>query len=149
MIEVPYHKQEFWFSCLPACIKMLLGYYIIKVEEKELRRLFKTTVQGGTNWTDVVNGIKKFNIDFVYLKNQNFSKLKGLIEDGTPAVVSVDTRKLGDFSHRQHTIVVIDIKESYITVHDPEKGPNMQIDVNEFINAWKDRLNRIGYISGK
>lgn len=128
---------------------MLLGYYKIGVEERELRKLFKTTIQGGTSWPDVVKGVKEFNIDFIYSKNQDLNKLKELIENEIPVIVSVDTRKLGDFRHRQHTVVVIDIKENYVTVHDPEKGPNLQIGINEFIEAWKDRLNRVGYIPMK
>ena len=128
---------------------MLLEFYNIKIEEKELRKLFKTTTEGGTNWLDVVSGMKEFDINFVYLKNQNSDKLKELISQNTPVIVSVDTRKLGDFAHRQHTVVVIDINENYVTIHDPEKGPNMRLKITKFIDAWKNRLNRIGYIVRK
>lgn len=149
MIKVPYHKQELWFSCLPACIKMLLESHNITADEKKLRKLFGTTSEGGTSWLDVVSGMKELGAEFTYLKNQNLDKLKELMKQNIPAIVSVDTRKLGDFAHRQHTVIVIDISENNVEVHDPEKGPNIQLGMNIFISAWKDRLNRIGYIARK
>lgn len=149
MIKVPYRKQEFWFSCLPACIRMLLEFYGIAMDEKVLRKSFKTTTEGGTSWPDVVNGLREMGIELAYLKNQDLDKLKDLIDQNIPAVVSVDTRKLGDFAHRQHTVVVIGINDDYVTVHDPEKGPDTQLKISQFIDAWKVRLYRIGYIVRK
>ena len=149
MIEISYHKQEFWFSCLPACIRMLLEFNAVKIEERQLRKLFKTTIEGGTSWANVVSNIKELDLDFVYLKNQSLHKLKELTEQGTPAVVSLDTRKLGDFAHRNHTVVVIHVNKNYVEIHDPEKGPNIQLDISKFSDAWENRLNRIGYIMKK
>lgn len=150
MIKVPYYKQEFSWSCLPACVRMLLEFYDIKVEEKELRKLFGTTIEGGTNWSDVVKGIKESDVDFVYLRNQNLGKLKELVEKlKIPTIVSVDTRELGDFEHRNHTIVVVGVDGNYVDVHDPEKGPSIQLNINKFMIAWEKRLNRIGYIVKK
>jgi len=128
---------------------MVSEFYHMKIEEKELRKLFKTSTEGGTNWLDVINGMKELGIEFVYMKNQSLDKLKELIKRNIPVVVSVDTRKLGDFGHRQHTIVVIDVSENNIEVNDPEKGPNTQLLTNEFLEAWKNRLYRMGYIEGK
>lgn len=71
------------------------------------------------------------------------------MKQNIPAIVSVDTRKLGDFAHRHHTVIVVDISENNVEVHDPEKGPNMQLGMNIFLSAWKGRLNRIGYIERK
>ncbi|MBI2084315.1 MAG: C39 family peptidase [Candidatus Aenigmarchaeota archaeon] len=148
MIKVPYHRQEFWFSCLPACIKMLSEFHNFKMEEKALRKLFKTTIRGGTSWSYIVIGLREIGLDFVYLKDQTLSKLKNLIENGIPVIVSIDSRKLGDIEHRNHTIIVIDINENYVIVHDTEKGPDVKLDVKTFVDAWERRNYRMGYVGG-
>lgn len=146
MIKVPYHKQDFWFSCFPACIRMLLEYYGIKVKEIDLRKLFGTTPKRGTEWPKVVDKIRKYGVEFVYLRNQKFEKLVGLIKEGVPVVVSVDTLSLGDFSHRAHTMLVVGVFNKKVVIHDPEKGSSIEIDKDKFLKAWKERYCRIGYI---
>lgn len=69
MINVPYCKQEFHFSCMCACVRMLLDFYGIKVEEIELRKLFNTTSLFGTKWSNIEERIGKYNLEFIYLKN--------------------------------------------------------------------------------
>lgn len=45
-MNVPHFQQELDYSCLPACVRMVLAYYDDQRLESELRRLMKTRVTG-------------------------------------------------------------------------------------------------------
>jgi ABC-type bacteriocin/lantibiotic exporter with double-glycine peptidase domain len=124
---------------------MLLEFYGIKVKEIELRKLFNTTPLFGTKWSTIVEKIKKYNLEFVYLKNQTFEKLNELIKNEIPVIVSVDTFFLGDERHKPHTTVIKAVNDK-IFCNDPERGENIEIDKDRFLMAWSARNRRIGYV---
>ena len=45
-MNVPHIQQEREYSCLPACVRMVLAFYGEHYSEGELRRLLKTRVTG-------------------------------------------------------------------------------------------------------
>ena len=47
-MHVSHHKQELPYSCLPACVRMVLAFYGLQRSESELRALLKTR-PGGTS----------------------------------------------------------------------------------------------------
>ncbi|MGH9846476.1 MAG: cysteine peptidase family C39 domain-containing protein [Blastocatellia bacterium] len=44
----PFHKQETGYSCVPACLRMVLGSFGLDVSEIELRARCDTTPLYGT-----------------------------------------------------------------------------------------------------
>ena len=128
---------------------MLLEFYGIKSEEKELRKLFKTTPLHGTYWKFVVDGMKQLNINFVYLRNQSFKALEEMIKNETPLAVSIHSSVAGTEDDTNHVVVVVGIKENRVVIHDPEIGKYIEINKNDFLDAWTIRENRIGYIVRK
>lgn len=139
-MKVPYYKQEFPWSCFPACIRMLLEFYGIKKEENELRRLLKSTLHRGGSWFLVELGLESLGLIFYYSVKFSLEELKSLIKDGTPAIVSLNLSE----RHTNHTVVVIDITEDFVVINDPEKGEGIQLETIKFLEAWSKR----GYIAG-
>jgi hypothetical protein len=45
-LTVPHYEQEFGYSCLPACVRMVLAFHGQFHSEADLRQLLKTTTQG-------------------------------------------------------------------------------------------------------
>ena len=45
-MNVPHIQQEREYSCLPACVRMVLAFYDEQRSEDELRRLLRTRVTG-------------------------------------------------------------------------------------------------------
>lgn len=128
---------------------MLSEFYGIKFEEKELRKLFKTTPTHGTYWKFVEEGMNKLNIKFIYLKNQSLQILGELIENNIPVVCSIATSLLGSEDETNHVVVVVGLKENHVIIHNPEIGEYVEIEKNTFLEAWDARDYRIGYIARK
>lgn len=138
-MKVPFHKQEFWFSCFAACVRMILEYYGIKKTEKEIRKLLKVATAGV--WYFVEMGLESLGLHFYWADRFSFDELKGLIRNGTPVIVSL---KFPD--HPNHTVIVTDTGNEFVTVNDPERGENIRIDIKQFLEAWSNRKYRAGYI---
>lgn len=137
---VPFYKQELRWSCFAACVRMLLGYYGIKKGERELRLLSRTTLKG-SEWFYVELGLESLGLHFYLARGFSLNELKELIENGIPVIVSLKFP-----GHPNHTVVATEVTDKFITVHDPERGANMQIDTEQFLEAWKKRENRTGFI---
>ena len=127
----------------------MLEFYGIKVGEKELRKLFKTTPSHGTYWKDVEENIKRLDVKFVYLKNQPFRTLEELFKDDIPAVVSISSSIIVSEDETNHVVVVVGLKENHVAIHDPEIGGYVEIEKNTFLEGWDARDYRIGYIERK
>lgn len=52
-MHVPHFEQELDYSCLPACVRMVLAFYGYECIEGELRALLKTR-PGGTSPVQVM-----------------------------------------------------------------------------------------------
>lgn len=143
-MKVKYYKQETDYSCFPACIRMLLDYQGVKKEEKGLRLLFHTTPLKGGSWPRVKDGLKELNIEFEWGINFSLEELKSLVQQNMPVVVSIDIVFLGGDEHQSHTVVVTEMTDEFVIVHDPERGESMRIDIKQFLEAWSNR----GYIAG-
>ena len=53
-IEKPHHKQETNFSCVPACLKMILDFFGTTFSESDLRLTLKTK-PFGTHLINILN----------------------------------------------------------------------------------------------
>ena len=125
---------------------MLLEFYGMKIEEKALRKLLKSTPLHGTFWKYAASGLREFDVEFLYSRKENLEFLKNLIVDRIPVIVSLNAKLLGSADHINHVIVVTGIDETNLIIHYPEIGGNLKIDNKIFELAWNDRDNRLGYI---
>ncbi len=126
---------------------MILDYYGIKKEERELRLLFKATPLKGGSWPHVKQGLRQLNIEFNWGINLTLEELKDLIKRATPVVVSIDIVFFGGDEHQNHTVVVTDMSDEFVIVHDPERGENIRVDIKQFLEAWSERNNIAGHIT--
>jgi len=144
MIKISYYKQEFFYSCFPACLRMILEFYNIRKSEKELRILCKTTPLFGTIWEIVEDEIKNLGFEFIWKKNMELNDLENLIKSGVPVIVSLDIEVKE--VHRGHVAVVVDIIEDSVVINDPEKGECLNISKEHFLELWEARKNLGGYL---
>lgn len=138
---VPFYKQEFWHSCFAACVRMLLEYYGIKKSERELRPLLRITPYATGRWFFVELGLESMGLHFYRGFGFSLDELKELIKNEIPVIVSLKFPE-----HPNHTVVVTEVTDEFITVHDPERGENMQIDTDRFLGAWSERKYLAGFI---
>lgn len=119
---------------------MLLDYYGIKEEERTLRSLLKVTPYKAGDWFFVELGLESIGLHFYWSYGFSFDELKELVKNNTPVIVSLKFSA----KHSNHTVVVTDVTNEFVTIHDPERGENIKIDVKQFLEAWSNR----GYITG-
>ena len=138
---VPYHKQEVWFSCFAACIRMILEYHGIKKSERELRVLSKITPKDGGFWPFIELGLESLGLHFYWGYNFSLDELKELTENETPVIVSLLTAE-----DANHTVVVTGVTDRLVIVNDPERGENVKVVVEKFLEAWSKRKHIAGFI---
>ncbi len=57
--KLPFHRQEKPYSCVNACLRMILDYSGIEVSEKELRDKCNTT-ELGTYADSIISCVKQY-----------------------------------------------------------------------------------------
>mgnify|MGYP001597735444 CR=1 FL=1 len=119
---------------------MVLEFHGLEKEEDELRKLIKATVYVGGSWFLVESAMESLGLHFYYSINFSLDELKDLIKNEIPVIVSL---KLSQ-NHPNHTVVITDVADEFITANDPEKGEGMRIKTRDFLEAWSTR----GYIAG-
>lgn len=141
-MKIPLYKQEFSWSCLATCVKMVLEYYGVIKQERDLRILLKTTPSYGTIWDYAERGIKGMGFELVWKKFWNLENLVSLINQSMPVIVGV---KLKGEIHG-HAMVVVDVSERYVEVADPQNGELVTLNKEGFLELWSGRDNIAGYI---
>lgn len=135
-MRVPHFEQERDYSCLAACVRMVLAFYGADHSEQEIRALLKTR-PGGTSPAQVMWRLPAWEFD-AYVQYGSQPILRENLAAGHPCIVHVWTRLL---SSRQgeaiHALVVTELTEQSVTAHDPARatGPD-QIPLDEFLRAW-------------
>lgn len=139
-LKVPFFRQENWYTCGPACLRMLLAYFGIDISEEELEKACGTT-ELGTTPTQISTGASKSGMDAMATKNANLENLKRSLEEGSPIIVLIDPSYIyGGIAGFGHFIVVVGIEGDKMIYHDPDpdisEGEFRRCEVEKFIKAW-------------
>jgi len=90
MIKVQFFLQELKSSCFPACLRMVLSFYGMDVQEEKLRGLCNVSEGRGATWHDAKRAVENFGFNFKMKVNGTIDELKGLVGNGIPVIVSLD-----------------------------------------------------------
>lgn len=142
MMKIPLYKQEFSWSCLATCVKMVLEYYGVIKQERDLRILLKTTPSYGTIWDYAEREIKRIGFELVWKKFWNLDNIVSLVKQSIPVIVGV--KREGEI--HGHAMIVVDISERYVEVADPQNGELVTLHKEDFLELWTGRANIAGYI---
>lgn len=135
-MNVPHFRQELDYSCLPACVRMVLAYYGDQRQEPELRRLLKTRVTG-TSPANVMLRLPDIGYEAVVVEASR-SVLRTRIAAGEPCIAHVWTSSLPHWGEGVlHAVVVTEISEELVWINDPvlDSGPTA-IPQDAFFKAW-------------
>lgn len=141
-IPVPHYQQERDYSCVPACVRMVLAFYGQDHAESDLRALLKTRA-AGTSGANAMLKLPGLGFD-VAVTSATFYELEQSIRTGTPCIVQVWTEHLSywDVSW-MHDVVVVGFDDDIVLVNDPAfPGAPRAVPYDEFMAAWSaaDRL---------
>src|SRR5262249_4750556 len=117
LLNVPHFRQEFHFSCMAACLRMVLAHHGQSVPEANLRQLLNSKPSGtpARNLLAVVS----LGMD-IQLGASNLAQVRAAVAAGHPPIVFLDTGAL-EYWHIDcaHTAVVVGIDDTTVYLNDP------------------------------
>lgn len=135
----PFHKQETRYSCVPACLRMVLGSFGIDLPEDELRTRCDCTPLYGTDALMAVEVARQLGFAGTAKYTLSPAELQTLITMGHHPIVFVDLRPIDGIANT-HALVIIGITQQDVTVLDPLAGERT-LPVQTFHTAWAMRHN--------
>lgn len=137
-IKKPHHKQEKDYSCVPACLKMVLKFFDISVDESELRTKLKTRFFG----THIINILfikETYGIE-AKIEFWSLEELKTHLDKfRTPCLALVWTEHLAHWKQACiHSVLVIGYDNEHVIINDPNfEEKDFYILYEDFISAWQ------------
>ncbi len=134
-LNVPHFHQELEYSCVAACVRMVLAHYGDIRIEAELRLLLDTQPTG----TRAGNVMRLSGPLFeVYLRASNLIELQQVLADNQPPIVFLKTGSLEYWNMDIfHSAVLIGLDPLTVALHDPywPTGPQTT-SLPSFEKAW-------------
>jgi ABC-type bacteriocin/lantibiotic exporter with double-glycine peptidase domain len=134
----PFHSQELKYSCVPACLRMVLASFGLSMTEAELREMCDCTVFG-TEALSAVDAARQLGFAGSVKHNLQFSELQTLVEAGHFPIVYINLEPIDGFDD-EHALVITQISGGIVSVHDPLRGER-EIPVDAFLSAWRMHRN--------
>jgi len=134
-LNVPHFKQEFPYSCIPACARMVLAFFGQQHTEAELRTRMKTGPSGTPvrRLTELTH--LGFDVDFPMT---DIAGLSAYLISGLPALALLSTAALPYWSQScDHVAVVVGVDDSWVSLNDPYfSSAPQQVSHLDFLLAW-------------
>lgn len=143
MLDVkPFQETLKADMCGPASLKILLSYYGVDKEEKELAKLCGTKKGLGTDDQGIKKAAESLGFKVKIKNNSNFKEIEKWLERKVPVIVSWFTRGRADYTDADvpdgHYSVVCGLDEKNIYLQDPEIGKIRRIPKEDFLKVWFD-----------
>ncbi len=134
-LNVPLYKQERPYSCVAACVRMVLAHYGHLRTEDEVRQLLGT----GPHGTRARDLHRVATLGYhVQLGRSNLAELATALRGGVPPIVFVETTLLDYWNQRcDHVAVVVGLDGANVSLNDPyfDTAPQ-QTSLATFRQAW-------------
>ncbi len=134
-LNVPHYKQEYHYSCVAACARMVLAHLGSQRTEAELREQLGTK-ESGTRVGNLTS-LETWGID-VSLRESNLSQLRDAVALDTPVMVFLETGPLDYWTlDVAHVVVVVGMDVNTAYVNDPffDTAPT-PVPLSQFELAW-------------
>ena len=137
LLSVPHFEQSRDGMCLPACVRMVLGYWRRNFSELEMAR-YLGAKDFGTPITNVERLRKMgYQVDFGSLTPD---KLTTYLLASQPVIARVWTDMLGYGENpTPHVVVVVGFDATHVYLNDPALStPQHPVIWNGFLAAWAE-----------
>lgn len=134
-LSVPHYKQEHPYSCLAACVRMVLACHGRDLTEQELRQRLGTQPHGTRAGNVTVIGSLGFDVQ---IGPSNFAQLQAMLAAGRPPIVFVQTGPLHYWTvNCFHVVVLLGEDGTQVHLNDPffDAAPQ-QAPLAQFQSAW-------------
>jgi ABC-type bacteriocin/lantibiotic exporter with double-glycine peptidase domain len=144
-LNVPHFKQELHYSCVAACVRMVLAHYGRTFTEAELRQHLGTGPHG-TRARDI---LRVAALGFaVQVDTASLVQLGATLVAGVPPLVFLETRFLDYWQTPcDHVAVVVGLDLATVYLNDPffDRAPQ-QTALTGFLQAWASNDHLAAFI---
>lgn len=139
--RLPFHRQEKPYSCVNACLRMILDYNGINASEKELRDKCHTT-KLGTYADAIISCIEDYGFSARFLELE-VTDLKRYVKEDIFPILYINLYPVhGKYSN--HAVIVEKVDESKVLFIDPLRGVT-ELKLSIFGRCW-DIVGNLGII---
>ena len=143
-IRVNHWEQETFYSCVPACVRMVLDYHGITQQEHTLRNLLGTTPVLATPVINIVRIVPQWNFD-VALGKVDYQSLRVILARNRLPIIVTDPFLMDywkDSTVSLHAILVVGINEDAdeVYINDPYFQTPQKASLSQFENDWSSRV---------
>ena len=134
-LNVPHYKQEFNYSCVPACVRMVLAHFGKLHGEAEMRQVLGAAPHG-TRMRNILR-LASLGLD-VQLGTMSLAQITTALGAGVPPLVFLETSYLDYWSIRcDHVAVVVGLDAALVLLNDPffDTAPQ-RTSLTGFLQAW-------------
>ena len=134
-LNVTHFKQSKQYTCVPACVRMILDYLGFDLDEERLAEILFTTPRGTT--ASNIARIQGIGVDVV-LRSTSLFDLHNLLREKVPCIVFLWTGNLEYWNIAcWHAVVVVGFDEDAIYINDPffSDAPK-KVVLDSFLEAW-------------
>ena len=129
----PFHKQETPYSCVPACVRMVLASFGRELSEAALRVLCDCT-PFGTEAINAVDAVRQLGFPDTGKHTLSLDELAVQVRRGLSPIVFVNTLPIDGITGG-HALVVVGIEQTDVAVYDPLHGER-HLPRATFKSAW-------------
>jgi ABC-type bacteriocin/lantibiotic exporter with double-glycine peptidase domain len=135
-LAVPRFKQQYPYTCVPACVRMVLAYWGRNHSERELAIAFHTVTPLGTQPEAVEEGLKQLGYNCRWFENATVEKLQQLLAADWPVIIFLYAADLPHGSSGVHALVLIPIDKQRAVFLDPSLNRDLKLDLKLFETIW-------------
>lgn len=129
----PFHRQETPYSCVPACVRMVLASFGRELSEAALRALCDCT-PFGTEALKAVDAVRQLGFPATGKHTLSLDELEAQVRQGLYPIVFVNTLPIDGITDG-HALVVVGIEQTDVAVYDPLHGER-HLPRATFASAW-------------
>lgn len=133
-LRVPYHRQGKIFTCGPAALQMMLGYFKMAVAQRQLRRRLETSEQKGTSQRSLIKVATKLGFYCYVNDGADWGEIIYWLNRKLPVMVNYKEPK----TNEGHFAVVTGYKEGRLLLNDPWNGRNFSLGKQAWLKRWID-----------
>ena len=140
-VRPPYYPQETDYSCMVACLRMVLEHLGVVRTEEELRILTDSDFDsphypGGAEARHVVEAARQLGFVNTSRNNLTLQELVGELIQGQFPIVQIGISLGPNTVVQPHAVVVMEINERGVLMLDPVRGEVVHTQ-EEFDQMWR------------
>ena len=126
-------------ECLATCTAMVLAYYHVAYDYRQLSKTLRIQSDLGTPFSNITR-LTKLKILVGFRENGSLETLHRLLTQGWPCIIAVDTGELPYWDvSTGHAVVLVGMDKNHVYLNDPAMtvGP-LQVPTGDFYLAWHE-----------